>query len=96
MEIKYHGGHSCDGCKVKLGNTTKHPSFTRCELCDQDRCFKCAETELGTRGTNMCIRSGQLIGKYLNGVGRKISLRQLQYGEDGKISDFEAAVIDEG
>jgi len=44
----------------------------------------------------MCIRSGQLIGKHLNGVGRKISLRQLQYGDDGKISDFEAAEICEG
>jgi hypothetical protein len=30
MEIKYHGGHSCDACGVQLGKTVKHPSFLTC------------------------------------------------------------------
>jgi hypothetical protein len=55
--------------------------------------MKCVDTELGKRGSNICIRSGQLIGKYLNGVGRKISLRKLQKA-DGKITDFEAAICE--
>lgn len=51
-----------------------------------------------TVGTTLCIRAGQLVDGYLNGIGRKLEIRDPQYAGDGQaiLADFSSATIREG